>query len=87
MIKCRSCGAEIKFIRMKSGRWNPVDPARRGIKKDGGNEVLITEDGELIQGTFASVEEGANGFGYVSHFATCPNAYEHRKRGNNDAKR
>lgn len=80
MTKCRSCGAEIKFIRMKSGKWNPVDPTRRGIIKDGGHEVLVTEDGELIQGTFTSVEDGANGFGYISHFVTCPNADSHRKR-------
>ena len=81
MAKCKSCGAEIRFIKMKSGKFNPVDPYKRTIKKDGGHEVLITESGELIQGTFASYEEGANGSGYVSHFATCPNANYHRKGG------
>ena len=79
MSKCRSCGAEIIFIQMKSGKWNPVDPQIRTIRKDGGKEVLITKSGELIQGTFASVEDGANGSGYISHFATCPNADQHRK--------
>ena len=42
--------------------------------------MLITKSGELIQGTFASIEDGANGSGYISHFATCPNADQHRKR-------
>lgn len=79
MPVCRSCNAEIKFIKMKSWKYNPVDPAKRTIIKDGGHEVLITEDGELIRGTFASLEEGANGSGYVSHFATCPYASSHRR--------
>lgn len=81
MAQCRSCGAEIKFIKMKSGKWNPVDPSKRYIKKDGGHEVLVTEEGELIQGTFATLEDGANGVGYISHFATCPAAGEFRRRG------
>lgn len=80
MAVCRSCGAEIKFIKMKSGKWNPVNLGVRTIIKDGGKEVLVTESGELISGTFASLEEGANGSGYVSHFATCPNASSHRRR-------
>ena len=78
MAICRSCGAEIKFIKMKSGKYNPVDVEKRTIKKDGGHEVLVTESGELIRGSFASLEEGANGEGYVSHFATCPFADTHR---------
>ena len=81
MAKCRSCGAEIKFIKMKSGNWNPVEIPKRTIKMDGGGEILITESGELIRGTFASFEDGANAEGYVSHFARCPAAGEYRRRG------
>lgn len=79
MANCRSCGAEIKFIQLKSGKWNPVDPAKRTFVKDEGDEILVTEAGEVVHGRFASVEEGANGVGYISHFATCPNANAHRK--------
>lgn len=81
MAVCRSCGAEIKFIKMKSGKWNPVNPGARTIIKDGGKEVLVTESGELISGTFASLADGANAEGYISHFATCPNASRFRRRG------
>ena len=84
MAYCRTCGAEIKFIKMKSGKWNPVDIQKRTVKKDGGKETLITEEGELIRGTFASVEECANGTGYISHFSTCPNASQFRKRGKDE---
>lgn len=79
MTKCRSCGAEIKFIKLKkSGKWNPVDTVKHTIIKGEGHEVIITDDGEVATGRFASREEGANASGYISHFATCPNANAHR---------
>ena len=79
MSYCKSCGAEIKWIKMLSGKNMPVNAQKRYIIKDGGNEVLVTESGELIKGTFASLENGANGEGYISHFSTCPNANRHRR--------
>ena len=79
MTKCRSCGAEIKFIKLKSGKWNPVDPQKRTLVEGEGNEVIITDSGEVVTGRFASLDEGANRSGYISHFATCPNANQHRK--------
>ena len=80
MPNCRSCGAEIKFIKLKSGKWNPVDPTKRTMIEGAGKEVLVTELGEVVHGTFASIDEGANRSGYISHFATCPNANQHRSR-------
>lgn len=79
MPKCRRCGAEIMFIRLRSGKYNPVDPCKRTIIQDGGKEVLITETGEIIRGTFASYDDGANGSGYISHFSTCPFADNFRR--------
>lgn len=81
MSTCKSCGAEIKWIKLKSGKFNPVDPCKRLIIKDEGTEaVLVTDDGEVITGTYADYEHGANASGYVSHFATCPQAQSFRKR-------
>ena len=79
MTQCRSCGAEIKFIKLKSGKWNPVDPQKRTLVEGDGTEVIVTDSGEVVTGRFASLEEGANRSGYISHFATCPNADSHRK--------
>lgn len=56
--KCRSCGAEIEFVRLSSGKWNPVDPKRL---------TIVTDAGLVVSGR-------------VSHFATCPNADQHRRR-------
>lgn len=80
MSRCRSCNAEILWIKMASGKNMPVDPFKHTIIKGAGNETLVTEDGHIIHGRFASYEEGANASGYISHFSTCPNANQHRKR-------
>jgi len=68
---CKSCRAPIKWIQMaKSGKKNPLD-------------VQPTPDG--------NVAIGGDGLGYIvndmnrkpplykSHFATCPNAQQHKK--------
>lgn len=80
MTKCKSCGADIDFIPMLSGRLMPVNAQKMTIRKDGGHDVLVTVGGELIRGTLASPEDGANAEGYLSHFATCPAAGDHRRR-------
>lgn len=80
MARCRSCGAEINFIAMNSGKLHPVDTVKHTMIKGEGKETLITDDGEIIRGTFASYEEGANASGYISHFATCPYADKFRRR-------
>lgn len=54
---CRSCGAEIVFLRTRTGSRMPVDAE--------------------------TVEEGEELFDpkrHTSHFATCPQAGEHRRR-------
>lgn len=79
MSTCRSCGKEIIWIKMKSGKSMPVDPYKHTVIIGKGNETLVTQDGNIIHGKFASYEEGANASGYVSHFSTCPFANEHRR--------
>lgn len=81
MTKCRKCGKDIEFIKLKSGKWNPVNPYLRSIKRGEGKETLITMDGEIIKGVFTSMDDGADGVGYISHFATCSHAEEFRKAG------
>lgn len=50
MAFCRSCGAEIKFIKLTTGKWNPVDVGRRTIKRGEGNDVIVTDNGEVVRG-------------------------------------
>ena len=41
MSKCRSCGLDVTWIRLKSGKMNPVDP---------GYKTIITDLGEVVKG-------------------------------------
>lgn len=78
--KCKSCGAEIIWIKMRTGKWMPCDAQRHGMKLGSGGKILITEGGEIITGELCASEEGANASGYESHFASCPNAATHRNK-------
>lgn len=67
MTDCRSCGAEIKWIKLRpTMKSHPLNPAPTkvivlGDVSSGGDPV-----GKIVDG-------------YVSHFSTCPNAASHRK--------
>lgn len=78
--RCRSCGAKIRFVKMKSGKSMPVNekivnyqgrPSWQGKNCDTGRRCSRRV-------TDINADE-ATGFGYVSHFATCPNARNHRR--------
>ena len=77
MAKCKSCGAEIVWIKMKSGKAMPCDarsiPYREVFS---GGMKLVTEGGEVVTGCFDGTSDKV---AYTSHFATCPNANAHRK--------
>jgi hypothetical protein len=63
---CRSCKSPVVWALMPSGKWNPMDakPERRFILNPGEDGVLRAES----QPT------------YQSHYSTCPQAAEWRKR-------
>lgn len=65
--QCRSCKSEIFWIITDSGARMPVDCDPRRVYKHTASE-----------GAKAPTDT-ASGRG-VSHFATCPNAAQHRKR-------
>ena len=78
--QCRSCGKRIRFIRMKSGKSMPVDDAILNYKVDPkGKERIVTPGGDVVACVTGVSAGEATGFGYISHFATCPNANRHRK--------
>lgn len=62
---CQSCGQPIKFVRMKSGKWMPVDAAMFVAQKADDSMRLVMSDGSIKVG----VEPGT--CAYVSHFSTC----------------
>lgn len=85
MLKCRSCGAEIRWIRMQSGKSMPVDPkmlAARLPEADEKTEVLITEGGATIRGVVCELDflDDIQWPCFRPHWASCPHADQHRKR-------
>lgn len=80
MGQCRSCGQRILFIRMKSGKSMPVNPTFVNFRKNPrGKDRIVLPSGDVIACDGNVNADEADGFGYISHFATCPNARNHRK--------
>ena len=52
MPKCKSCGANIKYIRLRTGKTMPVNAGSLIPVRSGGNKTVcvITLDGEVIIG-------------------------------------
>lgn len=77
---CRSCSAPIRWARTPKGKMIPLDaePNRDGrirLGHIGGEEValVLTDPAEIAAAEF-------EGELYVSHFATCPQARDWRRR-------
>ena len=87
MSKCKSCGADIIWIKTAAGKNMPCDaqpisydtahPATAECVQ-GGRQVLtlVTPDGRITRGIYNPESEK---YGYLSHFSTCPNADSFRK--------
>lgn len=80
--KCRSCGQQVIWIKTVAGKNMPCNPTLVTYKdQQGGKEKIVAPNGEVHSAEI--VESGtpsATGIGYISHFATCPNAARHRKK-------
>lgn len=78
MSYCKSCGAEIDWMRTEEGRYIPVDPEPVFVIENDGQERFYDEElGELI-GRQAKPEEVRTGeqkmsaaLGFVPHWRTC----------------
>ena len=80
MAKCKGCGAEIIWIKMKSGKPMPCNPLKipyKTLPPDSSKGItLVCPDGRMAVGEY---DAGSEKFGYLSHFATCPSAKAFRK--------
>jgi hypothetical protein len=71
---CRSCGARVLWVRTATGKPMPVDPRPNpsgNIRLRGNPDVLGQEDLRHLP---------AGSPLYLSHFVTCPQAGQHRRR-------
>ena len=81
MTKCRSCGANIIWIITKTGRKMPcnAEPIFFDLANmnDEGTKVFVKDNRIIAIGI--ENPEGQE-VGYISHFATCPEAEKWRKK-------
>jgi hypothetical protein len=67
---CSSCGAEIVWCKTPTGKSIPVDPKpETRLVRTFGSPKFPLADGEHVSTAQT----------WVSHFATCPNAAQHRR--------
>ena len=81
MAKCKACGADIVWIKLKNGKAAPCNAQRIPYKinlRDGAYR-LILPDGRVTRG---DLDLESDVYGYESHFATCPAAERFRRRNN-----
>lgn len=78
--KCKRCGKTIKFIRTVNGKSMPCDPGLIPFRLDGGKDRIVTHTGKVISGTFEHGDGEVDGYGYISHFATCEYARTFRRK-------
>ena len=81
MATCKSCGAAIKWIKTTAGKSMPCDAEEVVYwENPNGAAVIVSSNGETLKADLEGEVATATGIGYRSHFATCPNADQHRRR-------
>lgn len=70
---CSRCGRPIKWIRTQNRKQMPVDfePVPYWENKNG-KGVIITVNGGTMRCDLQGQPNRETGFGYMTHFATCP---------------
>lgn len=72
-VNCSSCGAPVRWEKTVRGKPIPLDP-----KPVPGAHLFIRPDGLVADDR--SHPAGKEMPRFETHFATCPNASEHRRR-------
>lgn len=78
--KCAGCGAMVIWVKTQAGKNMPCDPTLHNYKIDPtGKEKTVTQTGKVVTGVTGVDAQSADGFGYISHFATCKSANNFRR--------
>lgn len=78
--QCSGCGARVIWVKTEAGKNMPCDPALHNYKIDPtGKEKIVTPAGKVVTGRTGVEPAEADGYGYISHFATCRQAKNFRR--------
>lgn len=81
MTRCKACGAEILWIKTKSGKMMPCNPEPIPIRRDAnGKEKMMLTSGEVVSCELVHDELFTGEFGFKPHWASCKAAGNFRKR-------
>lgn len=70
--QCRYCRRRIRYLKMQSGKTMPVDETLVSYKSvPGGKDRIVTLDGNVVACEVNVGTKELDGYGYISHFATC----------------
>lgn len=78
MSQCRSCGTKIDWIKTITGKNMPLDPDYIQYSEAKQGDVLVTDGGVVYKVDHSKDLPSVKG--RVSHFATCPDANNWRKK-------
>ena len=81
MAKCRSCGAEIIWIKTPDGKLMPCDAAPVYYCAKSGSKRIVTWNGQVRACEYTDDVNKATGVGYVPHWSTCDHGEHFRRSG------
>ena len=73
---CKACGETIDFVRLKSGKFCPVDLDLERWEDMPYRFTMVTEDGECVFKTLDNEDCYRGLEGFINHFNTCSHALE-----------
>ena len=81
MARCKSCGAEIVWVKTRAGKDMPCDPGLIPFwAKFKATSKVVTLDGDVVSCLLDGDPDEISGVGRIPHWATCPNAAQHKRR-------
>ena len=71
---CRGCGASIVWVKTEKGKHMPCNPQLVPYWERPGaaGKIILQQSGRVVSCEFDGPREEVTGFGYISHFSTCP---------------
>ncbi len=78
MAQCRSCGQKIDWIKTTKGKNMPVDEDYYDYDECENGMILVTDGGMVV--TVNEHQNMPSVRGRISHFASCPQANNWRKK-------
>ena len=77
---CKGCGAPIVFAKSAMGKYIPCDAQLVRYRENPNGKDMVVVDGKGIVRCDLDFEGLPTGMARISHFATCPNAGEFRRK-------